>query len=138
MKTKNAKKQENVIFGNIEKKEAETINNEEIEMFISKIINLLSKQIDILDEKIKEVDNVIARVKKVTREFDILTSNFNIINRYGFDENEMFYIGVASGRIYRRPINETIVAKIENIKKLNWREIGEIGDYFMYGKIKSE
>jgi len=50
----------------------------------------------------------------------------------------MFYIGVASGRVYRRPINKKIVEKIEHSKEMDWKEIGEIGDYFLYGKIKEE
>ena len=42
------------------------------------------------------------------------------------------------GRVYRRPINKSIVEKIERAKEADWKEIGEIGDYFLYGKIKEE
>jgi len=111
---------------------------EEALAFISKMITLLTKQADELNEKIKEFDKVATRVRKNLNDFDALTSNCNFMNRYGFDGDEMFYVGVASGRVYRRPINKKIVEKIERAKEMDWKEIGEIGDYFLYGKIKEE
>ena len=114
------------------------INIEKTLIFISKMITLLTKQANELNEKIKEFDKVATRVRKNLNDFDALTSNCNFMNRYGFDGDEMFYIGVASGRVYRRPINKKIVEKIEHSKEMNWKEIGEIGDYFLYGKIKEE
>ena len=114
------------------------INIEKTLIFISKMITLLTKQANELNEKIKEFDKVATRVRKNLNDFDALTSNCNFMSRYGFDGDEMFYIGVASGRVYRRPINKKIVEKIEHSKEINWKEIGEIGDYFLYGKIKEE
>ena len=114
------------------------INIEKTLIFISKMITLLTKQANELNEKIKEFDKVATRVRKNLNDFDALTSNCNFMSRYGFDGDEMFYIGVASGRVYRRPINKKIVEKIEHSKEMDWKEIGEIGDYFLYGKIKEE
>ena len=114
------------------------INNEKILTFISKMITLLTKQANELNEKIKEFDKVATRVRKNLNDFDALTSKCNFMSRYGFDGDEMFYIGVASGRVYRRPINKKIVEKIERVKEMDWKEIGEIGDYFLYGKVAEE
>ena len=114
------------------------INIEKTLIFISKMITLLTKQANELNEKIKEFDKVATRVRKNLNDFDALTSNCNFMSRYGFDGDEMFYIGVASGRVYRRPINKKIVEKIEHSKEMDWKEIGEIGDYFLYGKIAEE
>ena len=111
---------------------------EEALAFISKMITLLTKQADELNEKIKEFDKVATRVRKNLNDFDALTSKCDFMSRYGFDGDEMFYIGVASGRVYRRPINKKIVEKIERSKEMDWKEIGEIGDYFLYGKINEE
>ncbi len=126
---------------NNEKKVVKDINEINIEKtltFISKMITLLSRQADELDNKIRDIEKVAARVRKNLNEFDALTSKCDLMNRYGFDGDKMFYIGVASGRIYRRPINKSIVEKIERAKEANWKEIGEIGDYFLYGKISEE
>lgn len=114
------------------------INNEKTLTFISKMITLLSRQADELDKKIRDIKKVAARVRKNLNDFDALTSKCDFMSRYGFDGDEMFYIGVASGRVYRRPINKKIVEKIERAKKMDWKEIGEIGDYFLYGKIAEE
>ena len=114
------------------------INIEKTLIFISKMITLLTKQANELNEKIKEFDKVATRVRKNLNDFDALTSNCNFMSRYGFDGDEMFYIGVASGRVYRRPVNKSIIEKIERAKEANWKEIGEIGDYFLYGKIAEE
>ena len=114
------------------------INIEKSLTLISKMITLLSRQADELDKKIRDIEKVAARVRKNLNDFDALTSKCNFMNRYGFDGDEMFYIGVASGRVYRRPINKKIVEKIERSKKKDWKEIGEIGDYFLYGKIAEE
>jgi len=128
----------------VEKKVEENKNNEvekkveETLAFISKMITLLTKQADELNEKIKEFDKVATRVRKNLNDFDALTSKCDFMSRYGFDGDEMFYIGVASGRVYRRPINKKIVEKIERSKEMDWKEIGEIGDYFLYGKINEE
>ena len=128
----------------MEKKVEENKNNEvekkveEALAFISKMITLLTKQADELNEKIKEFDKVATRVRKNLNDFDALTSKCDFMSRYGFDGDEMFYIGVASGRVYRRPINKKIVEKIERSKEMDWKEIGEIGDYFLYGKINEE
>lgn len=114
------------------------INIEKSLTLISKMLTLLSKQADELDKKIRDIEKVTARVRKNLNDFDALTSKCDFMNRYGFDGDEMFYIGVASGRVYRRPINKKIVEKIEHSKEMDWKEIGEIGDYFLYGKIAEE
>ncbi len=114
------------------------INIEKSLTLISKMITLLSRQADELDKKIRDIEKVAARVRKNLNDFDALTSKCNFMSRYGFDGDEMFYIGVASGRVYRRPINKKIVEKIEHSKEMDWKEIGEIGDYFLYGKIAEE
>lgn len=114
------------------------INIEKSLTLISKMITLLTKQADELDKKIRDIEKVAARVRKNLNDFDALTSKCDFMNRYGFDGDEMFYIGVASGRVYRRPINKKIVEKIEHSKEMDWKEIGEIGDYFLYGKIAEE
>jgi hypothetical protein len=119
-------------------KDINEINYEKSLTLISKMLTLLSKQADELDKKIRDIEKVAVRVRKNLNDFDALTSNCNFMNRYGFDGDEMFYIGVASGRIYRRPINKSIIEKIERAKEANWKEIGEIGDYFLYGKIAEE
>lgn len=119
-------------------KDINEINYEKSLTLISEMLTLLSKQADELDKKIRDIEKVTARVRKNLNDFDALTSNCNFMNRYGFDGDKMFYIGVASGRIYRRPINKSIIEKIERAKEANWKEIGEIGDYFLYGKISKE
>ena len=119
-------------------KDINEINYEKSLTLISKMITLLTKQADELDNKIRGIEKVAARVRTNLNDFDALTSNCNFMNRYGFDGDEMFYVGVASGRVYRRPINKKIVEKIERAKEMDWKEIGEIGDYFLYGKISEE
>jgi hypothetical protein len=119
-------------------KDINEINYEKSLTLISKMLTLLSKQADELDKKIRDIEKVAVRVRKNLNDFDALTSKCNFMNRYGFDGDEMFYIGVASGRVYRRPINKKIVEKIEHSKEMDWKEIGEIGDYFLYGKIAEE
>ena len=119
-------------------KDINEINYEKSLTLISKMLTLLSKQADELDKKIRDIEKIAVRVRKNLNDFDALTSNCNFMNRYGFDGDEMFYIGVASGRVYRRPINKSIVEKIERAKEANWKEIGEIGDYFLYGKVAEE
>ena len=98
----------------------------------SDMIDILSKNIEALNKKMAEADRLIERLNDAARKID---NNFDLANRYGFIDDEMYYIGYASGRVYRRPMNKTILRKIENIRNLNWREIGEVGDYFIYGKV---
>ncbi len=99
---------------------------------ISGAINVFVERIEELNKKIAEADRLIERLNDAARKID---NNFDLANRYGFIDDEMYYIGYASGRVYRRPMNKTILRKIENIRNLNWREIGEVGDYFIYGKV---
>jgi len=106
--------------------------NANINLIFSTIIDILSKNIDELNKKLSEAEKLIKRLNDSAIEID---NNFDLSNRYGFTKDEMYYIGYASGRIYRRPINKTILKKIENIRNLDWKEIGEVGDYFMYGKV---
>jgi len=123
------KQQEELV--EIEQKQQEELNETE-----QNLISILGKTIDELNNKLKRADEVLSEVNKKIRNIDFLTSEIDIEKRFGFDGDKVYYIGVGSGRIYRKPINEDILNKIENVKNLTWKEIGEMGDYFMDKKNK--
>ena len=102
-----------------------------------------------LEEKEKKIDALIAkletRIEEITkiqnkviakaRKMDSLYS-LDISKQYGFDGENMYYIGVASGRVYKKPTNEKILALINNIKGCSNEHIREINCHFMDIKYK--
>ena len=115
----------------IKAKKTEQIKANETEV---NLISILGKTIDELNDKLKRADEILSEVNKKIRNIDFLTKEIDIEKRFGFDGDKVYYIGVGSGRIYKKPINDEILKKIENVKNLTWKEIGEMGDYFMDNK----
>lgn len=87
---------------------------------------LIQKMQTRLEEIIKVQNRLIAKAIKLDSLYLVDLSKL-----YGFDKTEMYYIGAASGRIYRKPIDKRIVEMIGNIKRCTDEHKREINCYFM-------
>ena len=100
----------------------------------ARVVNAISEAIEerIRSEIAKIGESLVEMYRyklwKVDRKFST-----NIGSLYGFSQDKMYYIGVASGRIYTKPINDSIVEKIKRLDSLTWKEVGELSDYFTRG-----
>lgn len=101
--------------------------------------------------KLKEAEKIIADLKmelvgveKKARQVEKasleVTRAMNLVDRaqlqdlsklYGFDGEKMYYIGVASGRMYTCKADEHTMKQILNFKNLTWQEIQQINERFM-------
>jgi len=85
--------------------------------------------------KIIELEKTV--VKRVTDLDKLLLQDLSKIagtdlsKLYGFDKTEMYYIGAASGHVYRKLIDKRIVEMIGNIKRCTDEHKREINCHFM-------
>ncbi len=101
--------------------------------------------------KLKEAEKMISdlkrelvgakkRARQVEKASLEVTRAMNMVDRaqlldiskvYGFDGEKMYYIGVASGRMYTCKADEHTMKQILNFKNLTWQEIQQINERFM-------
>jgi len=93
-----------------------------------------------LTEIKKGIEAALKNLTEITETYNLINKNIknldqlfvkDITDRYGFNAQYMYYIGAASGRIYRKPINTEIADLISRIDTLTWRDIQKINQYFM-------
>lgn len=87
---------------------------------------LIQKMQTRLEEIIKVQNRLIAKAIKLDSLYLVDLSKL-----YGFDKTEMYYIGAASGHVYRKPIDKRIVEMIGNIKRCTDEHKREINCHFM-------
>ena len=97
----------------------------------------LAKELDeIKDEltsariEIKELMDAVNKAKKVINKMDFGITG-NIRKSYGFAGNRMFYIGVATGTVYEKPIRKDLVKIMQDIGSATLNDILKVNDYFM-------
>lgn len=90
----------------------------------------MEKKTQTLEERYDHLEKVAETLQNKIRNID-----FHFIDqttkRYGFDKEKVYYIGVGSGQIYKKPIRADIVGMIENYRNLKYNEIAELNRYFM-------
>lgn len=99
-------------------------------LVLEKKLGELNSNIQTAEKKLEELNSIAVKTQKMIRNIDSLFT-LDLCKRYGFDKDNMYYIGTASNRIYKKPIAEEIVALIAKIDVLNWREIQSINKHFM-------
>ena len=97
----------------------------------------LAKELDeIKDEltaarlEIKELADAVNKAKKVINKMDFGITG-NIRKSYGFTGSRMFYIGVATGTVYERPMRKDLAKIMQNISTATLNDILKVNDYFM-------
>jgi len=97
---------------------------------LEKKLEELNSNILTAEKKLEELNSIAVKAQKMIKNIDCLFT-LDLSKRYGFDQNNMYYIGTASNRIYKKPIDEEIVGLISRIDILDWREIQKINQHFM-------
>ena len=100
----------------------EQVQSENVEEYKLEIENL-TKEINNLKMLVKNISDNISRIDK--------TYLNDLTNLYGFNSQSMYYIGVGSGRIYHKPVDDEIVSLISRLDELDWKQIQKINQYFM-------
>lgn len=95
-----------------------------------KSLKNLEERFEQLEKRAEQLEIYVKKINKIITDID-KTYLHDVSKMYGFNEKNMFYIGVASGKIYKKPINEKIMNMISNIHKLEWQDIVKINQYFM-------
>jgi len=96
---------------------------------MEKKILTIQEKIDKLNNEVKELQQITAKINSSVRSID--SANYDLTKMYGFSGDKMYYIGVGSGRIYQKPVNDEIVSLIENISRADWKTIQKINQHFM-------
>ena len=99
-------------------------------LVLEKKLEELNSNILTAEKKLEELNSIAVKAQKMIKNIDCLFT-LDLSKRYGFDQNNMYYIGTASNRIYKKPIDEEIVGLISRIDILDWREIQKINQHFM-------
>lgn len=94
---------------------------------MSNILTLIEQELKAIPEK--DLDNLIADILKLIP--DKSGEKRNIPEVFFYSEDKMYYIGMGSGRLFEKPYNEKIVSQIKRLKRLKWKEIGELTDHFL-------
>ena len=89
---------------------------------MSNILTLIEQELKATPEK--DLDNLIADIDKSGEKR-------NIPEVFFYSEDKMYYIGMGSGRLFEKPYNEKVVNQIKRLKRLKWKEIGELTDHFL-------
>jgi len=86
------------------------------------------EEIEQLEKKVDELNNLVRTLTNKLNRMDLMP---DARKHYGIDGKEMYYIGVATGRVYRKPINKEILLAFENIQVLKPEDTRKINKYFM-------
>jgi hypothetical protein len=108
--------------------------NKEMSLTQMKRLKELEARLPVIEERFKLLEKKQIDLKMSL--YDLIRDADNLFVkdltlRYGFTEDEMYYIGAASGRMFTAPTNKKILSLIQNINNLDWRGIQTINKYFM-------
>ena len=95
----------------------------------------LSKQIAAMRLELNNLHTLADAINKRIHKIDYAYPE-DLTKMYGFSGDYMYYIGVGSGRIYRKPIDNDIVVLIARFDHLEYKDIRRINNYFMTGAKK--
>ena len=94
---------------------------------MSNILTLIEQELNNTPEK--DLDNLITDILKLLPDKSGLKRNIPEV--FFYSEEKMYYIGMGSGRLFEKPYNEKVVNQIKRLKRLKWREIGDLTDHFL-------
>ena len=105
------------------------------------LVERLTNKIRILEDRLEIAENNYAKFMKVLNSAALKikkfkermddTSMLDLTKSYGFSGDTMYYIGVATGTIYSKPINSEIVSLISSLKPEDEDTRRVINRYFM-------
>lgn len=89
---------------------------------------------DILTASV-ELNKLMKMVKETSKKVHRLDFGVvgNIRKSYGFSGDKMYYIGVATGNVYEKPLRDDLIKIMQNINTATVQEILKVNDYFMKG-----
>ena len=80
--------------------------------------------------EISKLMEIVKQTRKTVFRLDFGVTG-NIRKSYGFSGDKMFYIGVATGNVYEKPIRNDLVNIMHNIHTASVQDILKLNDYFI-------
>jgi hypothetical protein len=86
------------------------------------------EEIESLEKRVSDLSAIIRSLENKVNRFDLYPDAHK---HYGFNGEKMYYIGIATGFVYSKPISESILKDIESLRMLSSEAGHRVNKYFM-------